>query len=171
MPLHANYTKILFSLTRPWRTAVGKTGNIDFICTDNLIKAHKIQTNAYTGLCITGWWGKTANDRHREVTTAFFSLPVTQSIRFLLALVENDIRKRAWNCFHVAHPKLSACQSRPLPALFHTRNFMQEVEKGDRKFKTSFLCFLLSVCGQALRWKRKVSGGEGLLSQICSLPY
>lgn len=93
------------------------------MCTDNLIKTHKMQTNAYTGLCMAGWCAKPANDRHREVTTAFFSLPVMQAIGFPLALVGNDIiGKRAWNCFHIAHPNLSACQSRPMPALLCSRN-------------------------------------------------
>lgn len=128
---------------------------------NNLIKAHQTQTNAYSGLCMTARWGKTANDRHREVTTAFFSLPVMQSIRFLLALVENDIiRKRTWNCFHVAYPKLSACQSRPLPALFHTIKCMHDVEKGDRKFKVLFLWFLLSVYSQAKMEAQGVSGAR-----------
>lgn len=151
----------MFNMTRTWMTAVGKTGNI-FHMYDNLMKAHKTQTNTYSGLCMTGWWGKTANDRHRQVTTAFFSLPVMQSMRFFLALVENDIiRKRAWNCFHVAYPKLSACQSRSLPALFHTTNCMQDVEKGDRKFKMLFLCFFaVSLWPGTEMEAQGVSGGR-----------
>lgn len=95
-----------------------------------------------------------------------------QSITFLHALVGNDIiRKSAWNCFHVAPPNLSACQSRPVPVLLHTRTW--KAACGERrlpKFKKLFLCYFAGNLQPGTEKEAQgVVTGQGEGSKMCSL--